>query len=150
MFPSSNRPTTSRATARCWWRTASSSSPARNLWDHAVKNRVTFRDNFIDMHDGLGLCMSSEKLLVLENELTFHPSAYAGQMNGFFLNEGWMGWNIYNAYIAGNNAHDLNGPGDCQPYAADSAWSCFAGAVTGASCQHRPRARRRPRRFQGP
>ena len=24
-------------------------------------------------------------------------------------------------------------PGDCQPYAADSAWSCFAGAVTGSS-----------------
>ncbi len=106
---------------------------SRNLWDHAVKNRVTFRDNFIDMHDGLGLCMSAEKLLLLDNELTFHPAAYAGQMNGFFLNEGWMGWNIYNAYIAGNNAHDLNGPGDCQPYAADSAWSCFAGVVTGAS-----------------
>ena len=31
---------------------------SRNLWDHAVRNRVTFRDNFIDMHDGLGLCMS--------------------------------------------------------------------------------------------
>jgi len=106
---------------------------SRNLWNHGVRNRVTFRDNFIDMHDGLGLSMSSEKLLVLRNELTFHPADYAGQMNGFFLNEGWMGWNIYNAYIADNNAHDLNGPGDCQPYAADSAWSCFAGAVTGSS-----------------
>jgi hypothetical protein len=106
---------------------------SRNLWDHAVRNRVTFRDNFIDMHDGLGLSMSSEKLLVLRNELVFHPAAYAGQMNGFFLNEGWMGWNIYNAYIADNNAHDLNGPGDCQPYAADSAWSCFAGTVTGST-----------------
>ena len=51
----------------------------------------------------------------------------AGQMNGFFLNEGWMGWNNYNAYVAGNNAHELNGPGDCQPYAADPAWSCLAG-----------------------
>jgi len=30
---------------------------SRNLWDHAVKNRVTFRDNVIDMHDGLGLCI---------------------------------------------------------------------------------------------
>lgn len=106
---------------------------SRNLWNHNVRNRVTFRDNFIDMHDGLGLCMSSEKLLVLDNELVFHPAAYAGQMNGFFLNEGWMGWNIFNAYIAGNKAHDLNGPGDCQPYAADSAWSCVAGAVTSAS-----------------
>lgn len=102
---------------------------SRNLWNHGVRNRVTFRDNFIDMHDGLGLCMSSEKLLVLDNELVFHPAAYAGQMNGFFLNEGWMGWNIYNAFIAGNNAHDLNGPGDCQPFAADSAWSCFAGSA---------------------
>jgi hypothetical protein len=46
-----------------------------NLWDHAVRNRVTFRDNFIDMHDGLGCCMSSEKLLFLRNELTFHPAA---------------------------------------------------------------------------
>ncbi|MGO9113106.1 MAG: glycosyl hydrolase family 28-related protein, partial [Thermoguttaceae bacterium] len=106
---------------------------SRNLWDHAVQSRVTFRDNFIDMHDGLGLCMSSEKLLLLRNELTFHPASYAGQMNGFFLNEGWVGWNIYNAYIAGNNAHDLNGPGDCQPFAADSAWSCFAGAVIGST-----------------
>ncbi len=106
---------------------------SRNLWDHAVKSRVTFRDNFIDMHDGLGLCLSSEKLLLLRNELIFHPASYAGQMNGFFLNEGWVGWNIYNAYIAGNNAHDLNGPGDCQPYAADSAWSCFAGAVIGST-----------------
>jgi len=106
---------------------------SRNLWDHAVKSRVTFRDNFIDMHDGLGFCMSAEKLLLLRNELTFHPASYAGQMNGFFLDEGWVGWNIYNAYIAENNAHDLNGPGDCQPFAADSAWSCFAGAVTGAS-----------------
>ncbi len=106
---------------------------SRNLWNHNVRNRVTFRDNFIDMHDGLGLCMSSEKLLVLNNELVFHPAAYAGQMNGFFFNEGWMGWNIYNAYIADNNAHDLNGPGDCQPYCADSAWSCLAGAVTGSS-----------------
>jgi len=105
---------------------------SRNLWDHTVRNHVTFRDNFIDMHDGLGLCMSSEKLLVLNNELAFHPADYAGQMNGFFLNEGWMGWNIYSAYIAGNNAHDLNGPGDCQPFAADSAWSCFAGAVVGS------------------
>ena len=95
-----------------------------------MKNRVTFRDNFIDMHDGLGLCMSSEKLLVPGNELTFHPAAYAGQMNGFFLNEGWVGWNIYNAYIADNKAHDLGGQGDCQPFAADSAWSCFAGGVT--------------------
>jgi hypothetical protein len=106
---------------------------SRNLWNHGVRNRVTFRDNFIDMHDGLGLCMSSEKLLVLNNELVFHPASYAGQMNGFFLNEGWMGWNIYNAYIADNLAHDLNGPGDCQPYAADSAWSCLAGAVTASS-----------------
>lgn len=106
---------------------------SRNLWNHQVKNRVTFRNNFIDMHDGLGLCMSSEKLLVLNNELVFHAAAYAGQMNGFFLNEGWMGWNIYNAYIADNLAHDLDGPGDCQPYAADSAWSCMAGAVTGSS-----------------
>jgi hypothetical protein len=81
------------------------------------------------MHDGLGLCMSSEKLLVLNNDLVFHPAPYAGQMNGFFLNEGWVGWNIYNAYIADNVARDLNGPGDCQPYAADSAWSCLAGAV---------------------
>ena len=102
---------------------------SRNLWNHSVRNRVTFRDNFIDMHDGLGLCMSSEKLLVLNNELVFHPAAYAGQMNGLFLNEGWMGWNIYNAYVADNLAHDLDGPGDCQPYAADSAWSCVAGAV---------------------
>ena len=84
---------------------------SRNLWDHAVRNHVTFRDNFIDMHDGLGLCLSSEKLLLLRNELTFHPAAYAGQMNGFFLNEGWVGWNIYNAYIADNNAHELNGSG---------------------------------------
>ena len=106
---------------------------SRNLWNHQVKNRVTFRNNFVDMHDGLGLCMSSEKLLVLDNELVFHAAPYAGQMNGFFLNEGWMGWNIYNAYIAGNNAHDLLGPGDCQPSAADSAWSCLAGAVTGSS-----------------
>lgn len=106
---------------------------SRNLWDHAVRNRVTFRDNRIDMHDGLGCCMSSEKLLLLRNDLTFHPAAYAGQMNGFFLNEGWVGWNIYNAYIADNNAHDLNGPGDCQPFAADSAWSCFAGAVQGST-----------------
>jgi len=106
---------------------------SRNLWDHAVKNRVTFRDNIIDMHDGLGLCLSSEKLLLLRNELTFHPASYAGQMNGFFLNEGWVGWNIYNAYIAGNNAHELNGPGDCQPFAADSAWSCFAGGVIGST-----------------
>ncbi len=106
---------------------------SRNLWNHGVRNRVTFRDNFIDMHDGLGLCMSSEKLLVLNNELVFHPAAYAGQMNGFFLNEGWMGWNIYNAYIANNIAHDLNGPGDCQPYAADSAWTCMAGPVSGSS-----------------
>ena len=106
---------------------------SRNLWNHGVRNRVTFRDNFIDMHDGLGLCMSSEKLLVHRNELVFHPAPYAGQMNGFFLNEGWMGWNIYNAYIACNNAHDLDGPGDCQPYAADSAWSCFAGAAMGAA-----------------
>ncbi len=106
---------------------------SRNLWNHEVRNRVTFRDNLIDMHDGLGLCMSSEKLLVLSNELMFHPAPYAGQMNGFFLNEGWMGWNIFNAYIANNTAHDLNGPGDCQPYAADSAWSCLAGAVLTAS-----------------
>jgi hypothetical protein len=106
---------------------------SRNLWNHQVKNRVTFRNNSIDMHDGLGLCMTSEKLLVLGNELVFHPAPYAGQMNGFFLNEGWMGWNIYNAYIADNLARDLNGPGDCQPYAADSAWSCLAGPVTGAS-----------------
>lgn len=106
---------------------------SRNLWNHQVKNRVIFRNNIIDMHDGLGLCMSSEKLLVLNNELVFHAAAYAGQMNGFFLNEGWMGWNIYNAYIADNLAHDLDGPGDCQPYAADSAWSCMAGAVTGSS-----------------
>ena len=105
---------------------------SRNLWNHQVRNRVIFRNNFVDMHDGLGLCMSSEKLLVLENDLAFHPAPYAGQMNGFFLNEGWMGWNIYNAYIAGNNAHDLNGPGDCQPYAADSAWSCLAGGVLAA------------------
>ncbi|MCY2952952.1 MAG: hypothetical protein NTU53_13400 [Planctomycetota bacterium] len=98
-----------------------------------MRSRVTFRNNFIDMHDGLGLCMSSEKLLVLKNELVFHPAPYAGQMNGFFLNEGWMGWNIFNAYIADNDAHDLNGPGDCQPYAADSAWSCMAGAVTAAT-----------------
>jgi hypothetical protein len=104
-----------------------------NLWDHTVRNRVTFRDNFIDMHDGLGLCMSSEKLLLLNNQLIFHPAAYAGQMNGFFLNEGWMGWNIYNAYIADNVARNLNGPGDCQPYCADSAWSCLAGAVVGAT-----------------
>lgn len=104
----------------------------RNLWDHAVRNRVTFRDNYIDMHDGLGLCMSSEKLLLLRNELTFHAAAYAGQMNGFFLNEGWVGWNIYNAYVAGNNVHDVEGPGDCQPFAADSAWTCFAGGVTGS------------------
>jgi hypothetical protein len=108
---------------------------SRNQWDHAVRNRVTFRDNRIDMHDGLGFCMSSEKLLLLRNELTFHPAPYAGQMNGFFLNEGWVGWNIYNAYIAGNNAHDLQGPGDCQPFAADSAWSCLAGAVTGAGAR---------------
>jgi hypothetical protein len=46
-----------------------------------------------------------------------------------------MGWNIYNAYIAGNHTRNLNGPGDCQPFAADSAWSCFAGAVTGATSQ---------------
>lgn len=105
----------------------------RNLWDHAVRNRVTFRENRIDMHDGLGLCMSSEKLLLLDNDLTFHPASYSGQMNGFFLNEGWMGWNIWNAYIAGNNAHELPGAGDCQPFAADSAWSCFAGAVTGST-----------------
>jgi len=102
---------------------------SRNLWNHSVRHRVTFRDNFIDMHDGLGLCMSSEKLLVLNNELVFRPAAYAGQMNGFFLNEGWMGWNIYNAYVANNLAHHLDGPGDCQPYAADSAWSCMAGVV---------------------
>lgn len=108
---------------------------SRNLWNHGVRNRVTFRDNLVDMHDGLGLCMSSEKLLVLNNELVFHAAPYAGQMNGFFLNEGWMGWNIYNAYIADNLAHDLNGPGDCQPYAADSAWSCLAGAVTAASSE---------------
>jgi hypothetical protein len=107
--------------------------PHRNLWDHAVRNRLTFRDNAIDMHDGLGFCLSSEKLLLLRNELVFHPAAYAGQMNGFFLNEGWVGWNITNSYIAGNQAHDLNGPGDCQPFAADSAWSCLAGAVTGSS-----------------
>ena len=107
----------------------------RNLWDHEVSSRVTFRDNRIDMHDGLGCCMSSEKLLLLRNELTFHPAPYAGQMNGFFLNEGWVGWNIYNAYIADNNAHDLPGPGDCQPFAADSAWSCCAGAVTGSSAR---------------
>ena len=106
---------------------------SRNLWNHSVRHRVTFRDNFIDMHDGLGLCMSSEKLLVLNNELVFHPAAYAGQMNGFFLNEGWMGWNIYNAYVADNLAHELDGPGDCQPYAADSAWSCVAGGVITAS-----------------
>lgn len=102
---------------------------SKNLWDHAVRSHVTFRDNFIDMHDGLGLCMSSEKLLLLNNELVFHPAEYSGQMNGFFVNEGWMGWNIYNAYIANNNAHDLLGKGDCQPFAADSAWSCFAGAA---------------------
>ena len=90
----------------------------RNQWDHNVRNRVTFRNNFIDMHDGLGFCMSSEKLLVLNNELVFHPAAYAGQMNGFFFNEGWMGWNIYNAYVANNVARELNGPGDCQPYCA--------------------------------
>jgi hypothetical protein len=106
---------------------------SKNLWDHDVRSGVTFRDNFIDMHAGLGLCMSSEKLLLLHNELVFHPASYAGQMNGFFLNEGWMGWNIYNAYIADNVAHQLKGPGDCQPYCADSAWSCFAGAVTGAT-----------------
>ncbi len=106
---------------------------SRNQWDHNVRNRVTFRDNVIDMHDGLGLCMSSEKLLVLRNELVFHAQAYAGQMNGFFFNEGWMGWNIYNAYIADNVAHDLIGPGDCQPYAADSAWSCMAGHVSAAT-----------------
>lgn len=105
---------------------------SRNLWNHGVRNRVTFRDNYIDMHDGLGLCMSSEKLLVLNNELVFHPAVYAGQMNGLFLNEGWMGWNIFNAYIAGNNVHDLNGPGDCQPFAADSTWTCFAGSVVDA------------------
>lgn len=102
---------------------------SRNLWNHQVHSGVTFRDNFIDMHAGLGLCMSSEKLLVLNNELVFHPATYAGEMNGFFFNEGWMGWNIYNAYIAGNNVHDLNGAGDCQPYCADSAWTCFAGPV---------------------
>lgn len=106
---------------------------SRNLWNHQVRDRLTFRNNFVDMHDGLGLCMSSEKLLVLSNELVFHPAPYAGQMNGFFLNEGWMGWNIFNAYIADNDAHNLDGPGDCQPYAADSAWSCFAGAVLTAS-----------------
>ena len=106
---------------------------SRNHWDHAVRNRVTFRDNRIDMHDGLGFCMSSEKLLLLRNELSFHPAPYAGQMNGFFLNEGWVGWNIYNAYIADNHAHDLDGPGDCQPFAADSAWTCLAGAVTASS-----------------
>ena len=106
---------------------------SRNLWNHQVRDRVTFRNNFIDMHDGLGLSMSSEKMLVLNNELVFHPAAYAGQMNGFFLNEGWMGWNIFNAYVASNDAHDLNGPGDCQPYAADSAWSCLAGKV-GRTC----------------
>jgi hypothetical protein len=106
---------------------------SRNLWNHQVRNGVIFRNNFIDMHDGLGLCVSSEKLLVLSNELVFHPAPYAGQMNGFFLNEGWMGWNIFNAYIADNNAHDLNGPGDCQPFAADSAWSCLAGPVLAAS-----------------
>jgi hypothetical protein len=104
-----------------------------NLWDHEVRNRVTFRDNFIDMHSGLGLCISSEKLLLLHNELIFHPAPYTGQMNGFFLNEGWMGWNIYNAYIADNLAHELNGPGDCQPYCADSATSCIAGTVVGAT-----------------
>ena len=123
---------------------------SRNLWDHAVRNRVTFRDNRIDMHDGLGFCMSSEKLLLLRNELTFHAAAYAGQMNGFFLNEGWVGWNIYNAYIAGNNAHDLNGAGDCQPFAADSAWSCFAGAVTGGSANTADVRVERQRRFQRP
>jgi len=65
-------------------------------------------------------------------DVSVKQAPYAGQMNGFFLDEGWMGWNIYNACIAGNNAHDLNGPGDCQPYAADSAWSCLAGGVMAA------------------
>ena len=105
----------------------------KNIWNHEVKNRVTFRDNFITMRDGLGFCMSSEKLLHLNNELVFDPAGYAGQMNGFFVNEGWMGWNIYNAYIADNHTRNLDGPGDCQPFAADSAWSCFAGGITGSS-----------------
>ena len=107
----------------------------KNVWNHQVKNRVTFRNNFIEMRDGLGFCMSSEKLLHLNNELVFNPAEYAGQMNGFFVTEGWMGWNIYNAYIAENHARNLNGPGDCQPFAADSAWSCFAGAVTEATAK---------------
>ena len=105
----------------------------KNIWNHEVRNRVTFRNNFIKMRDGLGFCMSSEKLLMLNNELVFEPAEYAGQMNGFFVTEGWMGWNIFNAYIAENHARNLNGPGDCQPFALDSAWSCFAGAVTEAA-----------------
>ena len=105
----------------------------KNIWNHEVKNRVTFRNNYIEMRDGLGFCMSSEKLLLLNNELVFKPAEYAGQMNGFFVTEGWMGWNIFNAYIAENHTRNLDGPGDCQPFALDSAWSCFAGAVTEAT-----------------
>jgi len=105
----------------------------KNIWNHEVKNRVTFRNNYIEMREGLGFCMSAEKLLHLNNELVFKPAEYAGQMNGFFITEGWVGWNMYNAYIAENHTRNLNGPGDCQPFALDSTWTCFAGAVTGAS-----------------
>jgi hypothetical protein len=107
----------------------------KNIWNHEVKNRQTFRNNYIEMRDGLGFCMSSEKLLLLNNELVFKPAEYAGQMNGFFVTEGWMGWNIYNAYIAENHTRNLDGPGDCQPFALDSAWSCFAGAVTDSTAK---------------
>ena len=107
----------------------------RHIWNHEVKNRVVFRNNFIEMHDGQGFCMSSEKLLLFGNEMVFKPADYSGQMNGFFINEGWMGWNIYNAYVANNITKNLNGPGDCQPFALDSAWSCFAGPVMAATAR---------------
>ena len=107
----------------------------KNIWNHEVKNRMTFRNNYIKMRDGCGFCMSSEKLLLLNNELIFDPADYAGEMNGFFLTEGWVGWNIYNAYIAENHTRDISGPGDCQPFALDSTWTCFAGAVTGAAAK---------------
>jgi len=105
---------------------------SRNLWNHEVRSRVTFRDNFIDMHDGLGsVCRQRNCSCCAMNSLSTRRLCRPDER---LLSQRRVGGLEHLQCLhRREQRHDLHGPGDCQPFAADSAWSCFAGAVTSST-----------------
>jgi hypothetical protein len=103
-------------------------------WSHGIKRYLACRDNSFDFADQQ-VSLSSDRMIFENNIMRGHiVPGVTSSLHGLFT-EAWVGYNVWNKYIANNTARNLNYvPGnDGEAFALDSPGFFMFGDVEASS-----------------